>query len=383
MDFALSDEQRLIQDGLRRLLQKSYSFEQRAAFMRSESGWSSEMWAHYAAMGLLALPFAEQHGGLSGSPVETMIVMEEFGRALTLEPYLASVVLAGGALRHAGADEQVARVAEEVIAGGTTLALAHDETSAFGERLRVETTARRQDDRWRLDGRKSFALHGASADKLIVSARVEGAPADERGVGLFLIDAAQAGVTRQPLHLHDGQRAALVSLTDVGVADGNVLGDPTGAAPVLARVRDEATAAVCAEAVGVMCELHEMTVDYLKQRRQFGVHIGSFQALQHRAADMYIALEQARSMAMFATMMCAEDDADARAQAMSAAKVQIGRSGRFIGEQAVQLHGGIAIAAEYRAGHYFKKLTVLDQFLGDADHHLDMLAEGDTLFVRD
>ncbi len=382
MDFSLSDEQRLIQDGLRRLLQKNYGFEQRKGFLRARGGWSAEMWAHYAEMGLLALPFAEEHGGLSGTPVETMIVMEEFGRALTLEPYLASVVMAGGVLRHAGSDMQLGRLAEKVIDGSLVLSLAHEEALAQGDLRRVDTTARQRGEGWRLDGEKSFALHGGSADGLIVSARIAGDPDDENGIGLFYVDARQDGVTIDDYTLHDGQHAAALKLTNVRIAPENVIGAPGDAYPVLARVNDETIAAVCAEAVGVMSELHEMTIDYLKQRRQFGVSIGSFQALQHRAADMYIALEQARSMAIYAAMMCTENDPAARAQAMSAAKYQIGRSGRFIGEQAVQLHGGIAIAAEYRAGHYFKKLTTLDQFLGDADHHLEALSCGDGLFAN-
>ncbi len=383
MDFSLSDEQRLIQDGLRRLLQKSYSFEQRDAYRRAPGGWSAEMWRHYSDMGLLALPFAEKHGGLSGSPVETMILMEEFGRALTLEPYVATIVLAGGVLRHAGSDEQIERLAERIMPGAFTLALAHDESDAEGNFRQVETIARQSEGAWRIDGVKSFAIHAGSADALIVSGRVEGAPSDEAGIGLFLVDARQDGVTINEFPLHDAHRAATVTLAGVKVDPTNVLGRPGDGYRALARVHDEAIAATCAEAVGVMSELHEMTIEFLKQRRQFGVHIGRFQALQHRAAEMFIALEQARSMALFATMMCAEEDPLARANAMSAAKVQIGRSGRWIGEQAVQLHGGIAIASEFRAGHYFKKLTVLDKFMGDADHHLDLLGVGDGLFVND
>lgn len=383
MDFSLSDEQRLIQDGLRRLLQKSYSFEQRDVYRREPGGWSADMWRRYAEMGLLALPFSEKHGGLSGSPVETMILMEEFGRALTLEPYVATIVLAGGILRHVESDDQIERFAARIIEGECTLSLAHDETHSEGDFSRVETIARQSEGAWRIDGAKSFAMHAGTADALIVSARIDGAPSDEAGIALFLVDTHQDGVTINEFPLHDAQRAATVTLAGVKVDPANVLGKPGDGYRALAHVHDEAIAATCAEAVGVMSELHEMTVEYLKQRRQFGVHIGSFQALQHRAAEMFIALEQARSMALFATMMCTEEAPVVRSHAMSAAKVQIGRSGRWIGEQAVQLHGGIAIAAEFRAGHYFKKLTVLDKFLGDVDHHLNLLAAGDGLFVAD
>jgi pimeloyl-CoA dehydrogenase small subunit len=384
LDFALSEEQRLLQDSLSRLLQRSYSFEQRKEYQRSATGWSDDIWRQYAEMGLLALPFHERHGGLSGTPVETMIVMEQLGRAITVEPYLATIVLSGGILRHAGSDEQNERIIGKIIDGTWTLALAHEEAAAHGDLGYVATTARRTDGTWRLDGEKSLALHGGSANAIIVSARVGGnSPADRDGIALFLVNPGGPGVRIDDYPLHDGQRAATVTLSSAAVAQEDVIGAPGEAFRVLEQVHHEANAAICAEAVGVMTELHEMTVTYLKQRRQFGVPIGNFQALQHRAADMYIALEQARSMAMFATMMSTNSDDMARAQAVSAAKVQIGRSGRWIGEQAVQLHGGIGMAMEFKAGHYFKRLTMLDQFLGDADHHLELLSAGDGLFEHD
>ena len=395
MDFSLSEEQRLMQDSLSRLLQKSYSFEQRRDYQRTATGWSQDVWRQSADMGLLALPFDERHGGLSGTALETMIVMEQFGRAITLEPYLATVVLAGGILRHAGSDEQNERIVPKIIDGTWTLSLAHEEATGHGEIAHVGTTAQWADGAWRLDGEKSFALHGGSADMLVVSARVSGGRADKDGIALFLVDTGSPGVRISDYPLHDGQRAAVVSLTSAAVAPQDVIGTPGTMFPVLERVHQEAIAAICAEAVGVMTEVHEMTVAYLKQRRQFGGPIGNFQALQHRAAEMYIALEQAKSMAMFATIMSNSNrnnsssssggrsnsgSSSERAQAVSAAKVQIGRSGRFIGEQAVQLHGGIAMAMEFKAGHYFKKLTVLDQFLGDADHHLELLSQSGGLF---
>lgn len=383
MHFALSEEQRLMQESLSRLLQKSYAFEQRRRYERSATGWSAELWRQYADMGLLALPFDERHGGLNGTPVETMIVMEQFGRSITLEPYLATVVLAGGILRHAASGEQKDRIIGKIADGTWTLALAHEEALAHGELAHVGTTARQVAGAWQLDGAKSCVLHGGSADALIISARVEGEATDKGGIALFLVDPRSPGVRVSDYPLHDGQRAAAVSLSSVAVPPQDVIGTPGETFHVLERVYHEAIAAICAESVGVMTELHEMTVAYLKQRRQFGVPIGSFQALQHRAADMYMAFEQARSMSMFATIMSTNSDDDARTQAISAAKVQIGRSGRFIGEQAVQLHGGIAMAMEYKAGHYFKKLTVLDQFFGDADHHLELLSHGSGLFAND
>ena len=382
MNFALSEEQQMMQDSLRRLLQKSYSFEHRKEYQNSISGWSRDLWQQYADMGLLALPFDDRDGGLSGTPVETMIVMEQLGRAITLEPYVATVVLAGGIIRHAGNDQQRQRLIEKIIDGSTILTLAHQEEEARHDLASVGTTARRVDGAWQLNGQKSFALHADSADMLIVSARIGGNASDKDGIALFLLDTDSAGVRIEGYRTHDGQRAASVTLTSATVSAEGVIGTPGQMYPVLERVYQEAIAALCAEAVGVMAELHEATVDYLKQRRQFGVPIGSFQVLQHRAAEMYMALEQARSIAMFATIMSSDEDELARAQAISAAKVQIGRSGRLIGEQAVQLHGGIAIAMEYKAGHYFKKLTMLDQLLGDADHHLELLSQGGSLFEK-
>jgi pimeloyl-CoA dehydrogenase small subunit len=383
MHFALSEEQRLIQDSLRRLLQKSYSFEHRLQHLNSACGWSRDLWRQYADLGLLALPFEDRHGGLSGTPVETMIVMEQFGRAITLEPYLATVVLAGGVTRHAGSEEQKQKIIGKIIDGTMTLSLAHEEKDARYDLASVGTAARLVDGAWQLDGHKSFALHADSADALIVSARVGGSATDKNGIALFLVDVDTPGLDIEAYRIHDGQRAAAVSLNSVRVDSDCVVGTPGEMYTIIERVYQEAIAAVCAEAVGVMTELHETTVEYLKQRRQFGVPIGSFQALQHRAAEMFIALEQARSMAMFATIMSSDSHDDARAQAISAAKVQIGRSGRWIGEQAVQLHGGIAIAMEFKAGHYFKKLTMLDQFLGNADHHLEVLSQGGGLFEQD
>ena len=382
MRFDLSEDQQLIKDSLRRLLEKHYTFEHRRTYQSAPEGWSREIWQHYADLGLLGLPFDERYGGLSGTPVETMLVMELFGRVIALEPYLSTVILAGGIVRHAGSDVQKVRLVA-AIAEGATVALAHEERDARYDLAHVTTAAKPDGDGWILDGEKSLVLHGDTAGTLIVSARVAGAVDERQGIGLFLVDAASAGVAVRKYPTQDGQRAADMSFSAVRVSAADVIGTPGSMFPAIRRAYDEAIAALCAEAVGAMAMLHELTVDYLKQRRQFGVPIGSFQALQHRAAEMFMALEQARSMAMFAALMAADDDDDARRQAISAAKVQIGRSGRFIGEQAVQMHGGIAMAMECSAGHYFKRLTTIDRMMGDADHHLTLVAQGDSLFERD
>jgi alkylation response protein AidB-like acyl-CoA dehydrogenase len=304
-----------------------------------------------------------------------MIIAEGFGRALALEPYLATVVLAGGALRHSGNDALLKELVPAIVEGRTTLALAHQERQARYDVADTATTARSDGKGgYTLEGEKAVVLHGDHADKLIVTARAQGGRADRGGIGLFLVDAKASGVTRRGYPTQDGMRAADVTLSAVRVGPEAVVAGPDKGLGVLERVIDEAIAALSAEAVGAMGGLQELTVDYLKTRKQFGVPIGSFQVLQHRAVDMLTALEQARSMAYYATMMAAEPDAGQRRKAMSAAKVQIGRAAKHIGQEAIQLHGGIGMTMEYKAGHYFKRLTMIDLAFGDADHHLRELA---------
>ena len=380
MDFDLSDEQRLIGDNVARLMKEHAGFEARKAHARTALGFSEDLWRRYAEMGLLGLPFAEEDGGFGGGAVETMIVMEAFGRALALEPYLATVVLAGGALRRAGAAAQRERLTTAIASGELRLALAHAEPRSGWNVFDVAATARREGDVFVLNGEKWLVLHGDSAHKLIVLARAAGARRDRDGLGLFLVDAGAPGLTRRGYPTQDGLRAAEIGLADVRVEATDVLGDPEGAGPVIEAVIDEARAALCAEAVGAMSEAMEMTTDYLKTRKQFGAPIGSFQALQHRAADMVVSLEQARSMMYFAAMMAGEADPRERAKAISAAKAQIGLSGKFVGQQATQLHGGIAMTQEYKLGHLFKRLTMIDMSFGDADWHLRRLGDGASLF---
>ena len=374
MDFDLSEEQRLLKESLERLTSDRYAFEQRKNYAQNAEGWSRELWAQYAELGLLGLPFAEQHGGSAGGPVETMIVMEAFGRALTLEPYLATVVMGGGFLRHGGNAEQCSDLVPKIADGSLTIAFAHTERQSRYDLHDIQSRAARDGTGWVIDGEKGVVLHADSADKLIVTARVGGSRRDREGIGVFLVDSKAAGVSRRGYPTQDGLRAAEVSFANVRVGPDGVLGKPGSALPLIERVADEAIAALCAEAVGAMAVMHELTVEYLKTRRQFGREIGSFQILQHRAVDMLIALEQARSMTMFATMIAVEENAAERRNAVSAAKVQIGRSGKFIGQQAIQLHGGIAMTMEYRVGHYFKRATMIDAMFGDADHHLRELA---------
>ena len=381
MDFDLSEEQALLKQSVDRLVADHYTFERRKSYAATPDGWSREMWRRYAELGLLGLPFAEAHGGFGGGPVETMIVMEAFGRALALEPYLASVILAGGLLRLGGSAAQQAAAVPKLAAGEVVLAFAHAERQARYDLADVATRARRDGAGWVLEGEKSLVLNGDSADRLIVSARVAGERDERRGLALFLVDARANGVSRRPYPTQDGMRAAEISLASAAVGAEDVLGEPGAALPLIERVVDQAIAALASEAVGAMTALTDMTVEYLKTRRQFGVPIGSFQALQHRAADMLIALEQARSMMLYATMMADATDAAERSRAISASKVQICRSARFVGQQATQLHGGIAMTREYQAGHYMKRLAMIELMFGDADHHLRALGRAGSLFA--
>jgi len=376
MDFALTDEQRLLQDSVERLFADRYGFDARKRYGQEPGGFSHELWGRYAELGLLGLPFNEQYGGTAGGPVETMIVMEQIGRALALEPYLATVVLGGGFLRLGGSEKMRAELLPRITSGELMVAFAHAERQARYDLADVATKARRDGPGFVLDGAKTLVLHGDSAKKFVVSARLSGERNSRDGLALFLVDTAAPGASTRGYGTVDGQRAAEVTLNNVRVDAAAAIGEPGNAFPLIERIADQAIAALAAEAVGAMAAMHETTVDYMKTRKQFGVTIGSFQALQHRAAEMLIAVEQARSMAMLATMMAAEDDVRERRQAISAAKVQIGRSGRIVSHGAIQIHGGIGMTMEAKVGHYFKRVTTIDTLFGDADHHLDLVAAG-------
>jgi pimeloyl-CoA dehydrogenase small subunit len=374
MDFELSDEQRLLQETVERLFADRYQFEQRATYQASAPGFSLDLWRQYSELGLLGLPFAERFGGFGGGAVETMIVAEAFGRALALEPFLATVVLGGGLLRHGGHERQCAALLPKVAQGRLLLGFAHSERQSRYDLFDVAMTARREGSAFVLNGAKSLVLHGEQADTLLVSARTAGARRDRDGITVFLVEARAPGVSRRGYPMIDGQRGAEILFEDARVDADAVVGEVDAGLGLIERVVDEAMAALCAEAVGAMAAMHETTVDYLKTRRQFGVPIGSFQVLQHRSVDMLIALEQARSMALLATMMVEDPKAAERHRTIAAAKVQIGRSGKLVGQQAIQLHGGIGMTMEYKVGHYFKRVSAIDTMFGDADHHLAEVA---------
>jgi pimeloyl-CoA dehydrogenase small subunit len=380
MDFDLSEDQRLLKDSVDRLIADQYPFEQRKKYATESLGYSAAMWDRITEMGLLGLPFEETLGGFGGGAVETAIVMEAFGRGLVLEPYFATVILGGGLLRRAASASMLGALAPKVAAGKLKLAFAHVERHSRYNLADVGTTARKDGSGYVLDGAKSVVIHGDTADRIFVTARMAGERRARDGVGLFLIDPATPGVTRRGYPTQDGQRAAELTMANARVSADDLLSD--NALPVVEHVIDEAIAALCAEAVGAMQAMQDLTLEYLKTRKQFGRPIGSFQVLQHRSVDMLVAVEQARSMAMFASVMAAEENPIERRKAISAAKVQIGRSARHVGQEAIQLHGGIGMTNEYAVGHYFKRVTMIDQLYGDADTHLSYLAAHGGLFGK-
>ena len=379
MDFDLSEEQRLLKDSVDGLLADSYDFDQRKKYAKENGGWSKTVWNKLAEQGLLGLPFSEVDGGFGAGAVETALVMESLGKALVLEPYLATVVLGGGFLRHGGSAEQKAAHIPSIIDGSKTLAFAQLEKNSRYDLADVTTTAKKKGAGWVIDGEKFVVLHGETADTLIVSARTKGSQRDRSGIGAFLVPANAKGVTVKGYPTQDGMRAADIRFEGVEVGADAAIGDPENGLPLIERVVDEARIAMCAEAVGAMDESLKSTVEYLKTRKQFGVAIGQFQTLQHRAADMFVALEQARSMSIFATMASDFEDAKERSKAVAAAKVQIGKSLKFVGQQAIQLHGGVGMTMELKIGHYFKRLTMIESTFGDTDYHLRRVSEAGNL----
>mgnify|MGYP000191592271 CR=1 FL=1 len=373
MDFSLSEEQTLLKDSLERFIQNDYDFDTRRKVMAGEEGFSRENWKQFAELGWLAVPFAEEDGGIGGGAIELMIVMEQLGRGLVVEPYLATVILAGGALKYAGNEAQKGAYLGAIIEGSKMGALAFAEPQSRFNLADVATTATADGDGYVLSGHKAVVLGGPSADFFVVSARTSGGPRDADGITLFLVDGDAAGLSRRDYPTVDGLRASEVTLDGVKVGADAVLGTVGGGHAVLEQVIDEATLAVGAEAVGGMEVCYKDTVEYSKQRVQFGQPIGKFQVLQHRMVDMFMEYEQSVSMTYMVNMKLTEGEAE-RKKAASGAKVQIGKSGRFVGQQAVQLRGGMGMTEELNVGHYFKRLTVIDTQFGNVDHHLKRFA---------
>lgn len=373
MDFSLSGEQRLLQDSVRRFVQAEYDFPRRRAIMGSEHGFSREHWRRFAELGWLAIPFEEAHGGIGGSLHDVVIVLEEFGKGLVLEPFLATVMLGGMTVAALGSDQQCSRYIPAVIQGELLLALADAERQTRGDVRQTCTTASLVRDGFVLNGRKALVLNGDSADLLLVVARTAGKPGDAEGLGVFLVAPDTPGVTVLGYPTVDGGRAADIVLDDVRVDATAVLGQAGHAHGGLVTVLDRATIALCAEAVGCMETTWRNTVEYCRTRKQFGVPIGSFQVLQHRMADMFMAHEQTRSLLMMATLQ-GQETGPALMRAASAVKALVGKWGRRVGQEAIQLHGGMGMSDEMPIGYFFKRLTAIDALFGNTDQHIDRYA---------
>lgn len=366
MDFSFSEEQVLLRDAVGGFLRDRYDFDSRRAAIDSETGWRPQVWRAFAEeLGILGASVPEALGGLGGGPVETMVIMEELGRALVVEPFLETAVIGAGLLRRLDGGG----IMDAMLSGEAVLALAHAEPRGRHAPAHVEAAARRNGSGWVLNGHKAVVEAAPWASHLLVTARTGGAVADPGGVSLFLIEKAAPGVTTQDYPTVDGRRASEIRLDDVAAPADALLGAEGEALPLVEAVLDAATAAVCAEAVGVMRRLHEDTLDYARQRRQFGRPIGDFQVLQHRLVDMFMALEQAVSMTYMATLKLDAAPPE-RMKAVSAAKVQVGRACRFVGQSAIQIHGGIGMTDELPLSHYFKRATAIEGQFGSADHHL-------------
>ena len=370
MDFSFSEEQTLLKESIERFIQNDYGFNERQATVKSEADFNAAHWRTFAELGWLAVPFAEEDGGFGGGPVESIAMWEQFGKGLLIEPLLATVVLAGGALRLAGTKAQKQAALTGIISGESQGALAFAEPQGRYNLADLTTGAERRNGGWRLNGYKAVVLNGPSADWLVVSARTGGAQRDESGVSLFLVPADVEGVSRRNYPTVDGFAASEVTFEDVDLDADALLGEEGGGLAVLEQVIDEGILAVGSEAVGCMEVLYKDTVEYCKTRKQFGQPIGKFQVLQHRMVDMFMEHEQAKSLMYMAAMRMAEGYGPEAQKAVSAFKVQVGKSGRFVGQNAVQLHGGMGMTDELNIGHYFKRLTMIDALFGNVDHHL-------------
>ncbi len=369
MDFGLSDDRRMVRDTVERFVRERYPIETRHDHAARDEGFDRATWAEFAELGLIGALLPEDAGGFGGAGEDILVVMEALGRGLVVEPFLATAVLGATPIVLAGTQVQRA-VLEDVAAGGTLLAFAHSEPESRYALAEIRTTAERSGPNWTLRGHKAVVLNGDTADQLIVSARVEGAPGDAAGLALFLIDAAADGVTRRGYATVDGGRAAEIGLDGVEVGDDAALGTPGDAYPVIERTIGRGVLALCAEALGLMEVCRDITLDYLKTRKQFGRELGAFQALQHRMVNLCLEIEQARSAVMLAAARL-EGQGKERERALSAAKNLIGRAGRLVAEESIQLHGGIGMTWEYALPHFAKRLVMIDHQLGDTDFHLE------------
>lgn len=378
MDFNFTEEQQLLADTVQRFVRENYTFEKRREILQSKDGWSRDIWNELASLGLTALNVPEAHGGLNAGPVDTMLVMNALGEGLLVEPFLGAVVLAPALIASLGDDKAAGELFPAIASGERIVIVAHQEPQTRGELNHVATRAEKSGDGYVLDGYKNVIAHGGAADELLITARSSGETTDAAGISVFRVDPRAAGVTVKSYRTIDGQSAADIDLTKVKVTAASLVGAAGNAFAAIEAAHEIALSAICAEAVGIMKAVNAATLDYTKNRKQFGQPIAKFQVLQHRMADMFLQAEQATSMSYLAAIKCTDPDATQRRRSLSAAKVVIGQAGRFIGQQAVQLHGGMGMTDELMVSHYFKRLTTIDLTFGDTDFHTQQFIAANT-----
>ncbi len=369
MNFDFTEEQTMVRDTLARLIAQEYTFDTRHKVIQSESGWRPEFWAQLAELGILSAPFSEEDGGFGGGPVETLVIMEEMGKGLVIEPFIPSVVCAGGFLKHAGTDAQKEEHLAAIIDGSKVFAYAYAEPRGRYDMAFLETTAVKDGSDYVLNGHKAVVIGAPWASHLIVTARTSGDVAAQDGVSVFIVAKDAAGVSTKDYGTVDGRRASEVTFENVKLPKEAMLGQEGAMLGTVMQVADEAIAALCAEACGAMKVANAMTIDYTQQRKQFGVPISKFQVLQHRMADMFMEYEQSVSMSYLVTLKLGEDAVE-RSKIASSAKVRVGQAAHFVAENAVQTFGGIGVTDEVAISHYFKRLTMIDAEFGDIGHHM-------------
>jgi len=370
MNFELSEEQKMIQQSVERFVQENYDLTNRVKISSEDPGYSQEYWTAMAELGWLGLAFSEEEGGFGGNQIDTLVLMEQFGKGLVLEPFLANIVLGGGAIKRGGSPATKESILPNLIEGNLQVTLAYAEEQSRFDIEDVATAAREDGSNFIINGKKSMVLNAESADKIVVVTRTSGSQVDEDGISLFLVDATSKGIERENFPTVDGLRASEITFTDVEVPSGNLIGEKDKGFSILQAVVNDAILALSAEAVGAMEVLYKDTVEYTQQREQFDHPLSDFQVLQHRMVDMFMEYEQCKSLLLRATMETVQDPILAQ-RTVHALKHLIGKSGIFVGESAVQLHGGMGVTEELRIGHFFKRLLVIDSQFGNSDFHLD------------
>ena len=370
MNFELSEEQKMIQQSVERFVQENYDLPKRVELSSQDPGYSKDYWNSMAELGWLGLPFTEEVGGFGGNQIDTLVIMEQFGKGLVLEPFLANIVLGGGAIQMGGSEELKKEMLSSLIEGSKQITLAYAEQQSRFDLEDVATSARKEGEKYIINGQKSMVLNAESADHLVVVTRTNGSQVDEEGITLFLVDSDSKGLERNNFPTVDGLRASEITFDNVEVNSERMIGDPNKGFSILRTITNNAILALCAEAVGAMEVLYKDTVEYTQQREQFDHPLSDFQVLQHRMVDMFMEYEQCKSLLFRATMETIQDPSMAQ-RTIHALKHLIGKSGIFVGENAVQLHGGMGVTEELRVGHFFKRLLVIDSQFGNADFHLD------------